>query len=112
MSTLTILLCVACQLFLVGGQLFFKHAMSPKVPQPRSAMVRNLFFGIVLQSVWFFLWLGLLQHQDLSKVFPFEGLNPALLVLCAGLVLHERLPASAWFGLTMMCVGLVVVAGS
>jgi len=112
MTALTILLCVACQFFLVGGQLFFKHAMSPRLPQPKSAMARNLFFGIVLQSVWFFLWLGLLQHQDLSKIFPFEGLNPALLVLCAWVVLKEKLPTSAWLGLTVVCVGLAIVAGS
>lgn len=112
MSTLTIILCVLCQLFLVGGQLFFKHAMSPKSPQPRNAMVRNIFLGIILQSVWFFLWLGLLQHNDLSKIFPFEGLNPALLVLCAWLVLKERLPVGAWIGLTVVCIGLAIVAGS
>lgn len=110
MSSLTIFLCVICQLFLVGGQLFFKHAMSPRTPQPKSSMVRNIFFGIVLQSVWFFLWLGLLQDNELSKIFPFEGLNPALLVLCAWLILKERLPLSAWFGLGMMCVGLAIVA--
>lgn len=112
MSALTILLCVLCQLFIVGGQLFFKHGMSPKKPQPRGSMVRNVFLGIVLQAIWFFLWLGLLQHNDLSKIFPFEGLNPAMLVLCAWLVLKERLPVGTWIGLTMICIGLAVVAGS
>jgi uncharacterized membrane protein len=99
-------------LFLVGGQLFFKHAMNPKSSQPRSAMVRNIFLGIVLQSIWFFLWLGLLQRYALSRIFPFEGLNPAMLVLCAWIFLKERLPAGAWVGLGMICVGLAVVAGS
>ena len=112
MSAVTVFLCVACQLFLVAGQLFFKHAMSPRTPQPRSATARNIILGIVLQAFWFFLWLGLLQHNDLSKIFPFEGLNPALLVLCAAVVLKERLPAGAWIGLTVVCVGLVLVAGS
>ena len=112
MSALTVSLCLACQLFLVAGQLFFKHAMGPRTPQPRSATVRNIVLGIVLQSFWFFLWLGLLQHNDLSKIFPFEGLNPALLVLCAALVLKERLPAGAWLGLVVVCIGLVIVAGS
>jgi uncharacterized membrane protein len=75
-------------------------------------MVRNIFFGIVLQAMWFFLWLGLLQHQDLSKIFPFEGLNPTFLVLCAWIFLKEKLPTTAWLGLTIICVGLAVVAGS
>lgn len=112
MSVVTIVLCVLCQLFLVAGQLFFKHAMSPKLPQPRSATIRNIVLGIVLQSFWFFLWLGLLQHNDLSKIFPFEGLNPALLVLGAWVILKERLPVGAWIGLSVVCAGLAIVAGS
>jgi undecaprenyl phosphate-alpha-L-ara4N flippase subunit ArnE len=111
-SAITVALCIACQVFLVAGQLFFKHAMSPRTPQPRSAMVRNLALGIVLQAFWFFLWLGLLQHNELSKIFPFEAFNPALLVLCAALVLKERIPAGAWVGIGVLCVGLLIVGGS
>lgn len=112
MSILTVTLCLLCQLFLVVGQLFLKHGMSPKGPQSRGGMARNVALGIALQACWFFVWLGLLQHNDLSKIFPFEGLNPALLVLGAALVLKERLPIGAWIGLGMMCVGLAIVAGS
>jgi drug/metabolite transporter (DMT)-like permease len=112
MSALAVSLCIACQLFLVAGQLFFKHAMSPRTPQPRSAVVRNIALGIVLQSFWFFLWLGLLQHNDLSKIFPFEAFNPALLVLCAALILKERIPAGAWLAIGVFCVGLVIVGAS
>jgi drug/metabolite transporter (DMT)-like permease len=111
-SAITVTLCIACQLFLVAGQLFFKHAMSPKAPQPRSAMIRNVILGIVLQAFWFFLWLGLLQHNDLSKVFPFEGLNPALLVIAAAMILKERIPPGAWLGLAVLCAGLVIVGAS
>ena len=112
MSAITVTLCITCQLFLVAGQLFFKHAMSPHVPQPRSAMIRNLAMGIILQAFWFFLWLGLLQKNDLSQIFPFEGLNPALLVICAALLLKERIPRSAWLGLAVLCAGLVIVGAS
>jgi uncharacterized membrane protein len=111
-SAVTVALCIVCQLFLVAGQLYFKHAMSPRTPQPRSAMFRNIALGIVLQAIWFFLWLGLLQHNDLSKIFPFEGFNPALLVLCAAVLLKERIPAGAWLGIAVLCVGLVIVSAS
>lgn len=112
MSAITVTLCIACQLFLVAGQLFFKHAMSPRSPQPRSATIQNIMLGIALQACWFFLWLGLLQHNDLSKIFPFEAFNPALLVLCAALVLKERMPPGAWLGLGLLCAGLVIVGAS
>lgn len=112
MRAWAVILCIVCQLFLVAGQLFFKHAMSPPTPLPKSTTARNLILGIALQAVWFFLWLGLLQHNDLSKIFPFEAFNPALMVLCAALVLKERIPAGAWLGIGVLCVGLVIVGAS
>jgi hypothetical protein len=36
-----------------------------------------LFVGLV------FLWLGILQQLPLSRAFPFEGLNPALMAVGA-----------------------------
>ena len=110
MSRWTIALCVLAQLFLVGGQLFFKHAMDADVAQSRGRRVRQLAVGIACQTVWFFLWLGLLQHEDLSRIFPFEGLNPMLLVLAAWLVLRERLTAASWVGVVLITAGLVLVA--
>ena len=79
MSPSAITFCILAQLFLVGGQLYFKRAMDAKSPPPRPRKLGFLVVGIVLQSVWFFLWLGLLQHEELSRVFPFEGLDPLLL---------------------------------
>jgi uncharacterized membrane protein len=106
-----IILCVIAQLFLVAGQLLFKHAMNDAAPRPAgAAKLKLLSIGIGCQTVWFFLWLGLLQHWDLSRIFPFEGLNPLLLVLAAWLVLHERLTAASWVGVGLISAGLVLVA--
>ena len=63
-------------------------------------------------TIWFFLWLGVLQHLPLSTAFPFEGLNPALLAIGAWLVLKEKMSIGAWFGIGLVCVGIVVVAMS
>ena len=110
MTVLAIILCIGAQLFLVSGQLLFKHAMSTHVRQPSSRRAIKLGLGIVTQSVWFFLWLGLLQRWDLSRVFPFEGLNPLILVLAAWLVLHEQLTIESWIGIGLVTGGLVLVA--
>ncbi len=63
-------------------------------------------------TLWFFLWLGLLSKWDISKLFPFEGLNPVLMAIAAWLVLKEKLPISAWFGLVLVCVGIAIVSAS
>ena len=109
MTPLAIALCIFAQFFLVGGQLFFKHAMDEKSKLARSKKIRLLLIGIAAQAVWFFLWLGLLQHWPLSQIFPFEGLNPLLLVLAAWLALHERLTPSACLGVVLITAGLVLV---
>ena len=112
MTVLAIILCIVAQLFLVAGQLLFKHAMREPAPAGGNGKARNLALGIVAQSVWFFLWLGLLQNWDLSRIFPFEGLNPLLLVLGAWLILKETLTIESWIGIALITAGLVFVSGS
>ncbi len=107
MTTIAILLCLLCQLFLVVGQLLLKRAMS-------AAPVRigYLAGGIALLSAWFFLWLGLLGKWELSHLFPFEGLNPALLLVGAWLFLKERVPLTGWIGIALISAGVALVSGS
>jgi undecaprenyl phosphate-alpha-L-ara4N flippase subunit ArnE len=110
-----VILCVACQALIVVGQLFLKHAVTTHDGEQRGARgraVRNFALGIGCMTCWFFLWLGLLSRWDISKLFPWEGLNPAMLAIGAWLVLKERMPVSAWIGLALVCVGIAVVAGS
>jgi undecaprenyl phosphate-alpha-L-ara4N flippase subunit ArnE len=111
-TALAVFLCMLCQVFLLIGQLLFKHAMDQNRPQPKSHVAWKLFWGIVSQSLWFFLWLGLLQDWDLSKIFPFEGLNPVLLVLAAWLILKEKLTAEGWAGIVLISGGIVLVSMS
>jgi uncharacterized membrane protein len=117
MPAIAILLCIACQTLIVAGQLFLKHAITShggidSGPGRRGTAIRNFTIGIGCMTLWFFLWLGLLNQWDISKVFPFEGMNPALMAIGAWLVLKEKLPLSAWFGLALVCVGIAVVSGS
>jgi len=113
-TTLAVALCVLCQLFMVVGQVLLKQAMSPATAEAglKAVRVRTLALGIASMSAWFFLWVGLLQQWQLSQLFPFEGLNPAILVLAAWLFLKERMPLSAWVGVALVTVGVVLVSGS
>jgi uncharacterized membrane protein len=113
-TALAIALCVLCQLFLVAGQVLLKHAMSPATPQAGLKAVRRkpLALGIASLTAWFFLWVGLLQRWELSQLFPFEGLNPAILVLAAWWFLKERVPLGAWVGIALISLGVFLVSGS
>jgi uncharacterized membrane protein len=112
MKLAAICLCVLAQIFVVSGQLLFKRAMAPKAPQHARRTAVLLIAGIVTQTAWFFIWDRLLIHWDVSQIYPFEGLNPAMLAVMAWLTLKERMPAIAWVGLTFICVGIGLVTGS
>ena len=113
MTAVAISLCVLCQLLIVAGQLLLKRAVSAGATEPaRRGRLRDFALGIACMSVWFFLWVGLMSRWDLSKLFPFEGFNPAIMAIAAWLFLKERMPAGAWVGLGLVCAGIVIVAGS
>ncbi len=114
MTALAISLCVLCQFILVIGQLLLKRAMNTTVGPNASwgkGMAR-LTVAIALMSLWFFLWLGLLQSWEISHLFPFEGLNPAVIAIAAWIFLRERMPLYAWTGILLITLGLALVAGS
>jgi uncharacterized membrane protein len=111
-TAVAIILCIVCQLFLVIGQLFLKHAMNPKENSSWRTTAVRLIPGIACMTIWFFLWLGLLEKLELSHIFPFEGLNPALMVLGAWFFFKERLSARAWSGIALITIGIVLVSGS
>jgi uncharacterized membrane protein len=114
LTAVAISICILCQFLLVSGQLFLKHAMNAveQKPRVRSRIIRNFAFGITLLTGWFLLWVGLLQEWELSRIFPFEGINPAVLVIAAWFFLKERIPAQAWVGVALICVGIALVTGS
>jgi uncharacterized membrane protein len=111
-TAIAIVLCIVCQLFLVVGQLLLKRAMNPAAKGGWRAMAVRLIPGIGCMTVWFFLWLGLLERLELSRIFPFEGLNPALMVIGASIFLRERMTVNAWIGIGVITVGIVLVTGS
>ncbi|HWM46209.1 MAG TPA: EamA family transporter [Xanthobacteraceae bacterium] len=105
---------IACQVCLVSGHIVLKHAMNAthRLPRRWGAIAAGIAAGIALLGLWFFLWLGLLRDFELSRVFPFEGIGPPLLVLGAAVFLKERIALRAWIGIALIAAGVALVAGS
>jgi drug/metabolite transporter (DMT)-like permease len=95
------------QVCLVAGHLALKSGMSRVHEKRRLALFLGL--GIVLLTAWFFLWLELLRQFDLSLLYPFQGLTPALTVLAAIVVLRERPTWRAAAGAVLITAGTVLV---
>lgn len=112
MSTLAIVIVLGCQIFLVAGQLLLKRAMTAVDVEPRrwSYITPRLAGGVALLTIWFFLWLGLLQTWELTRLFPFEAISPILLAFGAWYYLNEKLSARAWVGVALIGIGVTLVA--
>ena len=121
MNVWTALLIVVSLLSFAGGQLFFKAAASedessdgaPAEPR-RSRGWRVTIFaaGIVCMTISFFVNLGLLQHLDLSFLFPFQGLSVLAVTLGACVFLRERLTLSLVVGTLLITAGVMLVSTS
>lgn len=111
MSLLDLAIILAAMVLLVAGQLFLKAAMrgAGPMPSPRGRRAMLLGLGIAAMTGWFFLWLGLMQHKDLSHLFPFEGLSSVMLSLAAVAVLKERASVRLWLGVGLVALGVAVV---
>lgn len=99
---------------LVGGQLLLKVAMRETNRNPvRKGRVAAFFAGgILAMTVWFMLWLGLMQTMDLSHLFPFEGLASILLSVAACVILKERASLRMWAAIGLIAAGVVLVGFS
>jgi undecaprenyl phosphate-alpha-L-ara4N flippase subunit ArnE len=109
-NLLSFLLVLAAESCAVTGQIFFKHAARNTVD--RWGYARNLGLGIAVMSIYFFLWLGLLQKFDLSYLYPFDGVNRVMLVLAASFFLGEKATPRIWFGVILISAGMMLVSAS
>ncbi len=113
MNTSLLTLGLIAELALVVGQLLLKRAMHPN-PLRATTKRRTVFFilSIAAQTVYFFLWLGLLEGNDLSRVYPFDAASAVLLVVAAVFLLHERLTPRAWTAISFILAGIVLISSS
>ena len=114
MTPVLLFLIVLSQFFLVGGQLFIKHAMNctHHAPKPWNKIVGFFGLGIATMTVCFFMWLGFLQKLELSHVFQFEGLSPVILVFGASVFLKEKINRQCWIGIVLISIGIALVSQS
>jgi uncharacterized membrane protein len=94
----------------VGGQILFKNATRPD--RNRTLFTAFLTAGIALKAVEHFMWLGLLNKYELSKLYPFDALNRIMLVAAAWFFLKERISLQTWLGVGLITVGVWIVSAS
>ncbi|MFN2541296.1 MAG: EamA family transporter [Chthoniobacterales bacterium] len=98
----------------VAGQLFFKRAMELLTATGfrNRKTISILGAGIFSMTISFFLNLGLLQHFDLSYLYPFQGLSVIIITLAAAVVLHEKLTLRVTIGAILITIGVALVSST
>ena len=96
----------------VAGQVLFKRAMelSRTVGFKNRRTISVLGTGILVMTISFCLNLGLLQHFDLSYLYPFQGSSIIIITLLAAIVLKERLTSRVIIGTLLISAGVVLVS--
>ena len=98
----------------VAGQLLFKRAMesSSAIGFKNRRTIFILSVGILVMTISFCLNLGLLQHFDLSYLYPFQGSSIIIITLLAAIILKERLTLRLIAGTLLITAGVVLVSMS
>ena len=109
-----VVLVLLSQVVVVGGQVLLKRGLNltHERPVPVGRVAGRLTAAVALLTLWFLIWMGLLRTLDLSKLYPFEGLSPVLLVLAARFLLQETLTWKTWAGVGLIALGTVLVGVS
>jgi drug/metabolite transporter (DMT)-like permease len=95
----------------VAGQLLFKRAMEMSQTNGFGRQFARWFVpGIISMTVSFFLTLGLLQHLDLSYVYPFQGLSVIIISVTAAFLLKEKLTLQLALGALLISLGVMLVS--
>ena len=108
MTLFSALLIFIALILFVLAQLFLKRAMEDDL---RSARFKKKFaVGLSTMTVSFFITLGLLQHFELSYLYPFQGLSVVIISLLAAAILREKLTPRLFIGAALISAGVVLVS--
>jgi drug/metabolite transporter (DMT)-like permease len=86
---------------------FRPHAIARHVF--RAMKVPWMWIGISMMAAAFFALLGMLSMANASFVFPATALNYAVGAIGGKFFLKERVTAQRWFGVLIVCIGVILV---
>lgn len=82
---------------------------SPFVIVPRAAVHPTVLLGVAFEAAFFAALLYLLSQRDVSVIWPLTALGFVVTTLAARFVLHERISATRWAGITLIVIGAALV---
>lgn len=105
------------QVFLKKGMMRVRHKQARPVPGI-ARLVRGVVgeFYVWLWGVTFVaatvLWLFGLRRVDLSYAYPLVSFGYVLVTVLAALLFGEKISRTRWIAIAVICMGVVLIAGS
>ena len=104
---------LACVVVISAGQLLFKLAagrFDPRRPLDDLNGLALLGVAVAVYGAASLLWVMILRHAPLSRIYPLMALSFVLTPLGAMLVLKEPISGGYWAGVALIMAGLVVIS--
>ncbi len=71
---------------------------------------KNVLLGLLLETIFFILLQYLLGQRDVSFVWPLTAVSFVMTTLAAQFILHERVDAVRWGGVTLIVLGAILIS--
>lgn len=115
LAVISVFLATAGQLMLRAGMKRIGYVGTERLGRPMELIVQvarepRVALGLLVFAISAVVWLIVLSRVPLSVAYPFAGLTYILTVVFGKYVLDEQVPLLRWAGLTLILVGILVVA--
>ncbi len=101
-------LCVSRAMKTIGEVTDFRPSAIARVVG-RALALPMMWMGITLMAIAFFALLAMLSTAKVSFVFPSTALSYAAGALGGKIFLREKVTPQRWFGVSLVCIGVVLV---
>jgi len=71
---------------------------------------KNILLGLLLETIFFIQLQYLLSQRDVSFVWPLTAVSFVMTTLAAQFLLHERVDAVRWSGVTLIVLGAMLIS--
>jgi len=72
----------------------------------------SLWFGILIYTANFILWMAVLSRLDLSIAFPISNATFVIIPFFSMIVLHEKISMVRWLGAVCIIIGVTLISRS
>jgi drug/metabolite transporter (DMT)-like permease len=106
---------LACVCVISTGQLLFKLASGHldfrrPLADPQGLVILGV--ALALYGAATLVWVAVLRHAPLSRIYPIMALSFVLTPLGGALILKEPISPSYWAGVGLILAGLMVISRS